>query len=61
MLLRAACMWAASQKMTRLQLLADKDNAPGLAFYDRLGWTRTQMVALRKGIVPLASSNLDAS
>lgn len=53
MLLRAACEWAASQNMTRLQLLADMENAHGLAFYDRLGWARTQMVALRKEVVPV--------
>jgi len=41
--------WARARGATRLQLLADRDNRPALEFYRRLGWTTTQLVALRRG------------
>ncbi len=47
-LLEAAEAWARARGATRLQLLADVTNAPALAFYDRLGWARTQLVCLRR-------------
>lgn len=40
--------WAASNGLTRLQLLADRNNAPALGFYERQGWTGTALIALRK-------------
>jgi GNAT superfamily N-acetyltransferase len=40
--------WAVAQGMKRLQLLADQDNAPALAFYARQGWSTTRMGAWRK-------------
>jgi ribosomal protein S18 acetylase RimI-like enzyme len=46
-LLAEACMWAKQQGLTRLQLLADKNNAPALAFYDQQHWQSTQLVALK--------------
>jgi GNAT superfamily N-acetyltransferase len=44
--------WALERGATRLQLLADRENAPALAFYDRAGWSRTQLVCLRKRSAP---------
>jgi GNAT superfamily N-acetyltransferase len=38
--------WAVEQGATRLQLLADRENAPALAFYDRAGWRSTQLVCM---------------
>jgi hypothetical protein len=34
--------------MKRLQLLADAENEPALAFYGKSGWKRTQLICLRK-------------
>lgn len=48
-LLEAIEAWAAGRGATRLQLLADRENAPALAFYARLGWGSTRLVALRRG------------
>lgn len=39
--------WAAAQGATRLQLLADRDNESALAFYERCGWSRTNLICLR--------------
>jgi GNAT superfamily N-acetyltransferase len=47
-LLGAVEDWAAERGATRLQLLADRENAPALAFYDREGWSGTQLVCLRR-------------
>ena len=35
--------WAAQKRLGRLQLLADKDNAPALCFYRQQGWTHTNL------------------
>jgi GNAT superfamily N-acetyltransferase len=48
-LVEAAEAWARARGATRLQLLADVANAPALGFYARVGWTRTQLVCLRRG------------
>jgi GNAT superfamily N-acetyltransferase len=42
------CDWAKSEGMTRVTLLADKDNAKALAFYDWLGFEVSAMVVRRK-------------
>jgi GNAT superfamily N-acetyltransferase len=47
-LVEHVCDWARTQGMTRVTLLADKDNAPALAFYDRLGFESSAMVVRRK-------------
>ena len=47
-ILEAIAEWAAARGLSRLQLLADRNNAPALAFYDKIGWRRTQLVCLRK-------------
>lgn len=48
-LLEAIEAWATARGASRLQLLADRDNAPALAFYARLGWSPTRLVCLRRG------------
>lgn len=40
--------WATSVGATRAQLLADRGNAPALAFYRRLGWEATGLLPLRR-------------
>jgi GNAT superfamily N-acetyltransferase len=47
-LLDAVLAWARSQGAVRAQLLADLDNAPALAFYDRVGWQPTRLGAWRR-------------
>ena len=42
-LLTAASIWAALRGISRLQLLADRDNHPALAFYRHLGWQETRL------------------
>ncbi|WP_153108745.1 GNAT family N-acetyltransferase [Propionivibrio limicola] len=42
--------WARANGMPRVTLLADKDNAPALAFYQRLGFGRSAMTVLRKNL-----------
>jgi ribosomal protein S18 acetylase RimI-like enzyme len=44
--------WAASRGASRLQLLADRDNKAAEGFYAGLGWQRTQLICLRKIIMP---------
>jgi len=40
--------WAADAGMPRVTLLADRDNAPALAFYAQLGFAPSAMKVLRK-------------
>ncbi|MEF3074441.1 GNAT family N-acetyltransferase [Methylobacter sp. Wu1] len=47
-LLAAAVDWAERQGFKRLQLLADKNNLPALAFYEKQAWCQTQLICLRK-------------
>ena len=47
-LLEAVGTWAGERGVRRLQLLADRENAPALAFYAGLGWSGTQLVCLRR-------------
>jgi GNAT superfamily N-acetyltransferase len=42
--------WAAGAGMTRVTLLADQDNAPALAYYERLGFAPSAMKVLRKDL-----------
>jgi len=39
--------WASERGVRRLQLLADRNNAPGLEFYKKMNWKRTEMIGLR--------------
>ncbi len=47
-LVEHVCDWAKAQNMSRVTLLADKDNASALTFYDRLGFENSAMVVRRK-------------
>ena len=47
-LVEHVCAWARDQGMTRVTLLADQDNAPALAFYERLGFAASAMVVRRR-------------
>ena len=42
--------WAKLQGMTRVTLLADRDNTPALDFYRALGFDGSNMVVLRKNL-----------
>lgn len=42
--------WAKAEGMSRVTLLADKDNAPALAFYERLGFGPSAMRVMRKAL-----------
>lgn len=46
-LLAALADWARGRGVRRLQLLADGNNGPALAFYERLGWLATALVCRR--------------
>lgn len=47
-LLAALERWGTARGATRLQLLADRENLPALAFYAREGWSSTRLVCLRR-------------
>ena len=47
MLLAAISDWARANEVSRLQLLADRNNFPALDFYRRLGWQTTELICLR--------------
>lgn len=49
-LMDAAEEWARRENLSRLQLLAERGNQPAQAFYQRLGWASTQLLALRMGL-----------
>lgn len=40
--------WARERQVTRLQLLADRDNIRAMQFYQADGWSTTSLVCLRK-------------
>jgi len=43
--------WARANNMPRVTLLADRDNAPALAFYERFGFEPSAMRVLRKPLI----------
>jgi len=47
-LLDGIARWGAEKGVRRLQLLADRNNAEGLSFYEKLGWKQTQLICLRR-------------
>ncbi len=49
LLLERAEGWARARGASRMQLLADRENAPALRFYERAGWRGTRLVCLRLG------------
>lgn len=49
-LIKAMTRWASEQGATRLQLLADRNNPPALAFYERIGWQSTALICLRQSV-----------
>lgn len=49
-LLEAVTIWAKKLGVKREDLLADRNNDRGLAFYDRLNWKKTNLIALQKKI-----------
>lgn len=51
-LLQAAEGWARDRGLLRLQLLADRTNAPALGFYGARKWGSTRLVALRRTAFP---------
>jgi GNAT superfamily N-acetyltransferase len=53
-LLEGMGVWARERGATRLQLLADRHNAPALVFYQRIGWQVTALICLRQ---PVSSDN----
>ncbi len=48
LLMQGLYNFAEKNRATRLQLLADYDNNSALKFYDKIGWTRTSLICLRK-------------
>ncbi|MFA5206404.1 MAG: GNAT family N-acetyltransferase [Lentisphaeria bacterium] len=49
-LLAALAAWAERHGVTRLQLLADRDNRAALDFYAGHGWQHTRMTPLRRPV-----------
>lgn len=49
-LLAALAAWAETHGVTRLQLLADRDNRAALKFYAGHGWQHTRMTPLRRWV-----------
>jgi GNAT superfamily N-acetyltransferase len=47
-LMDAIGKWAGERGISRLQLLADRDNGGGINFYRKLGWQATRLICLRK-------------
>ena len=47
-LVDAVCRWATTFGAERFQLLADVNNHDGLRFYEHIGWSKTNLICLRK-------------
>lgn len=47
LLIEAISDWARANKVSRLQLLADRNNTPALDFYRILGWHTTELICLQ--------------
>lgn len=50
LLMTAVSDWARANKVSRLQLLADRNNMPALDFYQSLGWQTTELICLRTSL-----------
>lgn len=46
-LTRSVALWAEKKGISRIQLLADRDNYGALGFYRKTGWSMTKMICLR--------------
>lgn len=55
-LIRHVEAWAAEQGLKRLQLLADRENAGALGFYEKMGWQTTRLICLRRSEVGVRES-----
>lgn len=42
--------WAYEKGLTRLQLLADRENQPALEFYQSRGWSTTNLIVFKRQI-----------
>lgn len=51
-LVEQVAAWAAAEGMSRITLLADRENQPALDFYARLGFQPSAMDVLRRSIAP---------
>ncbi len=49
-LLHAIAQWTQPRAISHLQLLADKNNGPAMAFYKHLKWQQTDLVCLTREI-----------
>lgn len=47
LLVEAVSDWARANRVSRLQLLADRNNVRALGFYRSLGWQTTELICLR--------------
>ncbi len=47
-LLNEILSWCGTRGISRLQLLADKDNGQALTYYEGRGWVATNLICLRK-------------
>jgi ribosomal protein S18 acetylase RimI-like enzyme len=47
-LMEAAINWSKAHGLTRLQLLADRENRSAVKFYKGVGWDQTRLICLRK-------------
>lgn len=47
-LMHALQDWAMDRGASRLQLLADRNNGPALSFYEKIGWSGTELICLRR-------------
>jgi GNAT superfamily N-acetyltransferase len=48
LLLERIAAWGRENRLARLQLLADRDNEPALAFYGAKDWKATRLICLRR-------------
>jgi len=47
-LMEEIAAWGKTKGVSRLQLLADRNNSSALEFYKKLGWRTTRLICLRK-------------
>jgi GNAT superfamily N-acetyltransferase len=59
-LLAAVKVWAVDRGVRRLQLLADRNNSPALAFYKQMGWTGTELICLRTFVTEDCNDSSDS-